>query len=96
MGTLAKVPWIGFLAQNMKISNGIYPCYLYYREKDLLILAYGISETNNSEIFWPVKVINSAKTIASYLNEEVPRYGNSVIFKAYRMRKKRIKYLLST
>jgi len=88
MGALAKVPWIAFLAQNMKVSNGIYPCYLYYKEKDLLILAYGISETNDSEISWPVEVINSAKTIASYLNEEVPRYGNSFVFKAYRIEKK--------
>ena len=88
MGALAKFPWIAFLAQNMKVSNRIYPCYLYYKEKDLLILAYCISETNDSEISWPVEVINSAKTIASYLNEEVPRYGNSFVFKAYRIEKK--------
>ena len=88
MGSPAKVPWIAFLAQNMKVSKGIYPCYLYYKEKDLLILAYGVSEINRPEKSWPDEVINSAKTIASYLNEKVPRYGNSFVFKAYRIEKK--------
>ena len=30
MASLARVPWISFLAQGQKTSNGIYPVYLFY------------------------------------------------------------------
>jgi hypothetical protein len=39
-GNLAQIPWIAFLGPGQKTSNGIYPVYLFYREIDLLILAY--------------------------------------------------------
>lgn len=46
-GNPAKVPWLGFLASGMSISNGYYPVYLYFKEEAALVLAYGISETND-------------------------------------------------
>lgn len=48
-GNTAKIPWISFLKEPNTTSNGIYPVYLYYKDYDLLILAYGISETNKPQ-----------------------------------------------
>jgi len=45
MGTPARVPWIAFVAPEMEVSKGFYPVYLYYKDLDTLILAYGVSET---------------------------------------------------
>ena len=41
--------WISFLKEPNTTSNGIYPVYLYYKEDDILILAYGISETTTPD-----------------------------------------------
>ena len=40
-GNWANVNWIGFIAEGQSIQKGIYPVYLYYRDIDVLILAYG-------------------------------------------------------
>lgn len=47
-GNPARVPWIAFLDSTgvNQVSNGIYPVYLYYKSRGILILAYGVSETN--------------------------------------------------
>jgi len=83
MGAPARVPWIAFTSEEMRVSNGFYPVYLYYRELEVLILAYGISETEDFGETWPVEIMNGSETIASFLNHDVPRYGNSFVFKAY-------------
>ncbi|WP_353717537.1 DUF3578 domain-containing protein [Dyadobacter sp. 676] len=44
-GHPARVPWIAFLAPGQHISNGIYPFYLFYKNQQILVLAFGISET---------------------------------------------------
>ncbi len=85
MGAPARVPWIGFLAPEMSVSNGINPVYLYYKNSNILVLAYGVSETTESKDSWPVEVINSVQTITAYLNQDVPRYGDSFVFKAYKI-----------
>ncbi len=83
MGAPARVPWIGFLAPEMRMSNGINPVYLYYKKLGILILAYGVGETAVPDQSWPAEVMNTTQTIESFLDENIPRYGNSFVFKAY-------------
>ena len=84
-GNFAKVPWISFLAAGQTTSNGIYPVYLYYREKKILVLAYGVSETNPPIANWNLPA--SAITVSDYLTQNnlgAPyRYGDSFVYKAY-------------
>lgn len=69
-GTKSKIPWISILDRetNQVTSNGIYPVYLYYREINKLILAYGISETNQPEMSWQADVYDN-QDIRNYLIE---------------------------
>jgi hypothetical protein len=83
MGAPARVPWIAFTAPEMQVSNGFYPVYLYYKDKGILILAYGISETHESTETWPAEVMNSSETISAFFDAPVPRYGTSFIFRSY-------------
>ncbi|MCW3084048.1 MAG: hypothetical protein JWP12_1414 [Bacteroidetes bacterium] len=53
IGNSAKVPWITFLKSPNTVSDGIYPVYLYYKAENLLILAYGVSETDTPNHVWP-------------------------------------------
>jgi Holliday junction resolvase-like predicted endonuclease len=85
MGTPARVPWISFLGTEMLTSNGIYPVYLYYKNLDTLILAYGVSETQESVQLWPAEILGSAQTVSAFFDQKVPRYGNSFIFKTYKI-----------
>lgn len=86
MGMPARIPWIAFVAPAMQVSNGFYPVYLYYKELDKLILAYGISETEACTDTWPYEIKNNNKTITAYLNADVSRYGDSYVFKAYKVK----------
>lgn len=83
MGAPAHVPWIAFIAPEMQVSKGFYPVYLYYKEIGVLILAYGISETSEFDRTWPAEIMNSTSTIKAFFDKEVPRYGDSFVFKAY-------------
>jgi hypothetical protein len=42
MGVATAIPWITFTGFNQKTSNGIYPALLFYHERKILIVAYGI------------------------------------------------------
>ena len=86
MGAPARVPWIAFVAPEMAVSKGFYPVYLYYKELSTLILAYGVSETEEFGKSWPVDVMNSASTITAHFDKGVPRYGDSFVFKSYRVK----------
>ena len=83
-GNQAKIPWIAFLNSVDKVQNGIYPVYLFYKDKHLLILAFGISETNPPGRKWN---ISDVKTIEQYFKEQglgkPERYGSSFVFKSY-------------
>jgi 5-methylcytosine-specific restriction protein B len=85
-GNPAKIPWISFLNGNNKTSNGIYPVYLYYKELEILILAFGVSETNAPSLNWKLE---SPKLIADYFEEnyskQPDRYGSSYVFKVYQV-----------
>lgn len=85
MGAPARIPWVAFTAPEMQVSKGFYPVYLFYKEFGTLILAYGISETEEFNKSWPAEVRNSSVTIASFFDKDVPRYGDSFVFKAYRV-----------
>lgn len=83
-GTPANIPWISFLKEANTTSKGIYPVYLYFKEKGILVLAYGVSETNEPDFYWKIK---NKKTIEEYFkekyDEEPYRYGASYVFKVY-------------
>jgi predicted nuclease of restriction endonuclease-like (RecB) superfamily len=85
MGAPARIPWIAFIAPEMQVSKGFYPVYLYYKDLDTLILAYGVSETEEFSRTWPVEIMNSTQTIKAYFDQDVPRYGDSYVFKAYKI-----------
>lgn len=83
-GVPANIPWISFLRDGMTTSEGIYPGYLFFKNQSLLILSYGISETNEVKYDWQ---IDSPQTINSYFVEkklEKPfRYGKSFVYQVY-------------
>lgn len=85
MGAPARVPWISINGEGMSTSRGIYPVYLYYKDLGELILAYGVSETSESPGTWPAEILNSTQTIESYFDRKVPRYGDSFVFRAYKV-----------
>ena len=84
-GGIAKVPWISFLKPPNTTSEGIYPVYLYYKEYGVLILAYGVSETNVPTLNW--SIVDSAQTVQDYFQEKFgkkpDRYGSSFVYRVY-------------
>ena len=87
-GQSAHIPWISFTAEGQTTSEGIYPVFLFYKEQDLLVLAYGVSENDAAIIEWPDK---GAPLINDYFQRQYQvsprRYGNSFVFKAYDLKK---------
>ncbi len=84
-GVLARVPWISYTAPNMTVSNGYYPVFLYYREQGVLILSYGLSETTEYGESWPSEISSNKTKIKDFINNP-PRYGESYICKAYKLK----------
>jgi 5-methylcytosine-specific restriction protein B len=70
-GVLARVPWISFTAPEMTTSNGYYPVYLFYREQNILILAYGISETSEYGEVWSKEVTENKTRIAFVMDTQI-------------------------
>jgi hypothetical protein len=69
---LTQIPWIALLGPGQKTSKGIYPVYLFYRDLDLLILAYAISESNQPNQVWAKT--DGAVSIADMFSE---RFGTA-------------------
>ena len=82
MGTPTHVPWISALGPGMSTSNGYYPVYLYYKKENILILAYGISETVDYEEPWTREIVDSNQKIKDFLDKPF-RYGESYVFQTY-------------
>lgn len=84
-GVAARIPWISFLMPPNTTSEGIYPVYLYFKNVNKLILAYGISETKEPSTGWTLP--NNQKTINNYFAEKgygkPERYGDSFLFQVY-------------
>ena len=85
MGVPARIPWIAFIGNEMLVSNGFYPVYLYYKDLKMLILSYGISETSEYEQSWPDSIISNKTKIKDFFedNSKVHRYGSSFVHRAY-------------
>lgn len=87
-GNPARIPWIAFLNGIDTVQKGIYPAYLHYRDKNLLILAYGISETNLPNRTWNITDVKSIEEYFAEHNLGIPeRYKSSFVFKAYDLNK---------
>lgn len=84
-GNVARIPWIAFLKEGQKVSNGIYPGVLLFKSKKLLFLTYGVSETNEPKDSWNLK---GPKTIDDYFEENglgnPERYGSSFVFSVFK------------
>jgi MoxR-like ATPase len=87
-GNAANIPWIAFLPaeRGMTVSNGYYPCYLYFKNEGTLILAYGVSETERPKLNWPKALLDTRNKIGdSNLIRHPSRYEDSYIYKSYRV-----------
>jgi 5-methylcytosine-specific restriction protein B len=83
-GRATHIPWVTFLGKDQKTQNGIYPAFLYYKEQNILILAYGVSVTNSPGKKWK---IDNPKSINDYFTQnelDAPeKYGQSFIYQVY-------------
>lgn len=87
VGVLGYVPFIAFLGQGEETQDGIYPVILFYRRRNIVVLAYGVSATNNPKHSWGV----SAKTIGTLFEEKdfsgliksEKNYLNSFVYRFY-------------
>lgn len=87
-GRASSIPWIAFLSQYDKVQNGIYPVYLYYKENNIIILAYGISETKEPSRTWNLQ--NGVKINEYFLknyNKNAEKFGDSFVYKVYDVKK---------
>lgn len=86
-GGFARIPWIAFLGPGQQVSNGVYPVILFYRELNLLILAYGVSETHDARTSWGN--LGQVKSIRQFIQEgygrEPERYGDSFVCEALKL-----------
>ncbi len=84
-GNVARIPWIAFLKDTQTVQDGIYPVYLLYKDKKILVLSYGLSETNQPITHWNLP---NPKSIKKYFEENMlgspERYGNSLVYKVYK------------
>jgi 5-methylcytosine-specific restriction endonuclease McrBC GTP-binding regulatory subunit McrB len=84
-GVPARIPWIGLVKSPNTIQKGVYPVFLYYKEFNKLVLAYGISETDKSEFDW--SNTENLTTIRAWhiqeFNKAPDRYGSSFIKNVY-------------
>jgi hypothetical protein len=66
----------------MSASNGYFPVYLFYKEQNVLVLSYGISETSEAPVNWTTE-IQESKVLISDKVPGAARYGNSYVHKTY-------------
>jgi hypothetical protein len=82
---LTDVPWIAFLKNGESVQEGIYPVFLYYKEYNLLILAYGVSATRIPKRQWKFK--SPKQLVSEYFIERFhkkpSKYGSSFVYKVY-------------
>jgi hypothetical protein len=84
-GASARVPWIALIASGQKVSDGMYPVVLNYRDAKLLIVAYGMSEENDAAGSW--RGLQGKGTIRalqeSQYSRTPERYGDSFVEASY-------------
>lgn len=85
IGRASAIPWIALLGYGQKVKDGIYPVFLYYKDYNLLILAYGVSESQKPRKNWNNHT--ALQTIKTYFESNrlihPKKYGNSFVFKVY-------------
>lgn len=88
-GNIARIPWIAFLAEGQAVPNGIYPVFLMFREENVLLLCYGLSETNVPIGSWGN--LADTPTVQAWFNKRFgqnpDRYGASYVRAAYELDK---------
>ena len=72
-GVAARIPWMAFTGYEQEVQSGIYPVLLFYRERNKLVVAYGVSETNPPKHDWQIFEKQSMQVLAW------PRYKESFI-----------------
>ncbi|MBK9732184.1 MAG: DUF3578 domain-containing protein [Chitinophagaceae bacterium] len=96
-GRATAISWIAFLNDVDNVQQGIYPVYLYYKEKKRLILAYGVSETHASNRRWN---ISNEKSIEDYFKDnnlgKPEKYANSFVFRSYDLNKEILEKEINT
>ena len=80
-GTLSKIPWVQVVAPDVGTSNGYYPVYLFYKQENILILAYGIGESVEADS-WNSEIHSSKQRIDEFIDNPF-RYGNSYVCMHY-------------
>ena len=84
MGVPTHVPWISLLGPSMSTSNGYYPVYLYYKKEEVLVLAYGVSETVKFDQPWSREIVEENMKISELL-EKPFRYNASYVCNSYKV-----------
>ena len=84
-GNTARVPWIAFLKGPNAVTHGIYPVFLYYKNDNILILAYGLSEIDTPPYTWPneEKLELVENWFLKNKNKAPERYGSSYVKAVY-------------
>lgn len=84
-GSFARVPWIALLGGEQRVSHGIYPVLLLFREQGRLLLCYGVSETEPPDHQWHLK--GDHDTVGEWFSKNLgttpARYGDSLVAGAY-------------
>ena len=94
-GEFANIPHLGFYKSNSKkkASKGFFPVFLHFRKKGILILSYGLSNTEKPEQSWNDIVHDSAPKIKDFkspcgefdlINTKKKEYGESMVFNYYK------------
>ena len=87
MGTPAKISWASIHNNDIRNTKGINCVYLYYKDINVLILAYGIMEAFVGGDTWTNEVKENNPTITEYFEhnsfDKPYRYGDSFVYKAY-------------
>ena len=81
-GVPARVTWVSFLAEGMSTSNGFYPVFLYFKAQRKLMLAYGVSEENESGSSWLDKHVAHLLQVGQEL-PDAPRYKDSWVYNSF-------------
>jgi len=88
MGTPAKISWASIHNNEIRNTKGINCVYLYYKDKNILVLAYGIMESFVGSNPWTPEVSENKPTISDYFEKsslgKPYRYGDSFVYKVYK------------
>ena len=87
MGSPAKISWASIHNNDIRNTKGINCVYLYYKEENILVLAYGIMEAFVGGDTWSNEVSDNNPTVTEYFEtnslKKPYRYGDSYVFKSY-------------